>query len=446
VNAPVATGPTMAVMKTRLRLVVAGGALCALLAIAWWLSGIWSPTPPRHLTMATGPEGGASAVIGQRYRAALARAGIDVRLRATAGSVENLTLLRDPGSGVSVAFLQAGITSAAEAPDLVSLGTMFYEPLWLFRRDAGAEPGLAGLQGKRLAIGPEGSGTRALAMRLLDRLGVDEHTATLLPLGSMAAADALTGGTIDFAAMVTSWEAPMVRRLLLSPGIGLVSFPRADAHVALSPYLSKVVLPAGVADLARNIPPTDVVMLAPRSSMIVRQELHPALQYLLLDAASELQSRPGLFNRAGEFPAAEAIDLPLAEGAQQFYKNGQQFYKNGRPFLQRHLPFWLASLTQRLLFLLVPLVGVIYPLARGLPGLYGWNVRRRVFGLYRDLKLIEMEAEACPPGTDMARFAARLDELETRVSHLRVPKFHAALAYSLRHHVRLVRERVAKRS
>jgi TRAP-type uncharacterized transport system substrate-binding protein len=439
VTAKAEIGSTMATMTTRLRLVVLGLGTIAFVALAWWLSGIWSPTPPRWLTMATGPEGGANAIIAQRYRKALAGSGVELRLRATAGSVENLALLNDPGSGVSVGFLQAGITSAADAPDLVSLGTMFYEPLWLFRREAGSEVGLAGLQGKRLAIGPEGSGTRALALRLLKRVGIDERTATLLPLASNDAADALAGGTIDFAAFVTSWEAPVVLRLLAAPGIGLVSFPRADAYVALSPFLCKLVLPAGVADLARNIPPADVVLLAPKASLAVRRELHPALQYLLLDAASELHSQPGIFNRAGEFPAAEAIDLPLAEGA-------RQFYKTGRPFLQRHLPFWLAALTERLLLVLVPLVGVVYPLARALPGLYVWNIRRRIFRLYADLKLIEMEADALPAGADMSALTARLDALEERAGHLRVPKFHASLAYTLMHHVRLIRDRVERRA
>ena len=429
----------MGMMATRLRLLLAGVVVAALAALAWWLSGIWSPTPPRSLTMVTGPEGSACAVIAERYREALARAGVHLRLRGTAGSLENLALLRDPSSGVSVGFLQAGTTSAEEAPGLVSLGTVLYEPMWLFHRVTGRDLVPADLPGKRFAIGPEGSGTRALALRLLALLGIDEHTAELLPLAPEEAADALLRGEIDLAAIVTSWEAPVVRRLIATPGIVLASFPRADALIARNPFLNKVNLPEGVADLTLNIPPADVTLIAPKASLVVRSELHSALQYVLLDAAAELHSRPGLFHRAGEFPAAEAIDLPLAEGA-------QQFYKTGRPFLQRHLPFWLAALTQRLLLVLVPLVGVIYPLASVLPGLYVWNVRRRIFRLYADLKLIELEAEALPAGADKRALTARLDALEERATRLRVPKFHASLAYTLRHHVRLARERVERRA
>jgi TRAP-type uncharacterized transport system substrate-binding protein len=389
------------------------------------------------MTMATGPEGGAHAVLAARYRPILAAAGIELRLQPTAGSVENLALLRDPAAGVDAAFVQSGITSAEESPGLVSLGTMFYEPLWLFRR-AGAGKGLDGLRGRRVAVGPEGSGTRALAQRLLARVGIDEGNATLLPLAATDAADALAAGTIEFAAILTSWESPVVRRLIMTPGVELVDFPRAAAYVALYPFLSRVVLPAGVADLERNVPPADVAMLAAKASLVVRRELHPALLYLLLDAASELHSRPGLFNRAGEFPAAEAIDLPLAEDA-------RQFYKTGRPFLQRHLPFWVASLAQRLLYLLVPLVGVVVPLLRWVPDLYVWNIRRRVFNLYIQLRLIEKEAEALSAGGADDELVARLDALERRAEHLRVPKFHASIAYTFRHHVRLVRERIAAR-
>ena len=440
-------GPTIARVTARFRShvhalrlpLLATAAATLMVAAGWWASGLFWPTPPRTLGMATGPEGSADALFGARYREILARSGIDLRLHATAGALENLARLRDPASGVSVGFVQAGTTSATESPGLVSLGTVFYEPLWMFRRKPDEGQALADLRGKRLSIGPEGSGTRALARRLLALHGIDERSAELLALPPEVAADALIGGRIDLAAILTSWDAPVVRQLLAAPGIELAGFPRADANLALNPYLSKLVLPAGVADLARDIPPADVVLLAQKASLVVRRDLHPALQYLLLEAASEAHSPPGLFHRAGEFPAPEGIDLPLGEDA-------RQFYKSGRPFFQRHLPFWAAALAARLLILLVPLLGVVYPLLRSLPGLYGWLIRRRVFRLYRDLKLIELATEASPAAEDAGAIAARLDDLETRASRIRVPQAYAWLAYTLRHHIRLVRERLEKRS
>jgi hypothetical protein len=228
-----------------------------------------------------------------------------------------------------------------------------------------------------------------------------------------------------------------VQRLLHAPGITLASFSRADALIALVPVLNKRVLPAGVADLARNTPPTDVVLVAPKASLVVRRDLHTALQYLLLDAAAEIHSTPSMFHRAGEFPALEALDLPLASQA-------QQFHQQGLPFLQRHLPFWLAVLTERVAIVLLPLVGILFPLLRGLPALAAWYVQRRLAQYYSELKLLELEVEAPAAQATNPDFIRRLDELEARVSHLRVLEGFAAPVYALRHHIRLVRERLER--
>jgi hypothetical protein len=237
--------------------------------------------------------------------------------------------------------------------------------------------------------------------------------------------------------MVTSWESPVVRQLFKAPGVELASFPRADAYAALNPYLTKLVLPAGVGDMGRNIPPADVVLVAPKTSLVVRRDLHPAVQYLLLEAADEVHSPPGLFHRAGEFPAAEAIDLPLSADA-------RQFYKSGRPFLQRYLPFGLAVLAGRLLVVLVPLLGVVYPVVKSLPAAYAWMNRRRVFRLYGELKLVELEMEERRGAVSRETLIARLDDLDERASRLHVSQGQSAHAYQLRHHIRLIRERLQK--
>jgi hypothetical protein len=222
--------------------------------------------------------------------------------------------------------------------------------------------------------------------------------------------------------------------LVIADDVQLASFARADAYVALYPYLNKVVLPAGVGDLARNRPPADVLLLAPKGSLAVRSDLHPAIQYLLLDAAQEIHSRPGIFQRAGEFPAAESVDLPLSD-------NARQFYKSGRPFLQRYLPFWLAVLVGRLLIILVPLIGVLYPLLRLMPTLYGWAMRRRIFRLYGELKLLETELIRRRPDSDVVDLAARLDRLEERAGRFRVPAAFASMLYMFRGHIAQVRAR-----
>ena len=237
--------------------------------------------------------------------------------------------------------------------------------------------------------------------------------------------------------MLTSLQSPAVRKLLVADGITLATYPRADAYVALFPYLNKLVLPTGVVDLERNVPPADVTLLAVEGNLAVREDLHPALQYLLLDAAVEVHGGPGVFNRAGRFPAPEAIDLPLSHYA-------REFYKSGRPYLYRNLPFWLSDLANRLLILIVPLFAVVLPLARYAPMVYEFAIERRMFTLYRELKIIEMEMEALPAGEAASALAAALEGLARRVNRLKIPLHFTQRLFILKTHIAAAQERLEK--
>jgi hypothetical protein len=337
-----------------------------------------------------------------------------------------------------VGFAQGGATGDSDRTDLVSLGTVAYEPLWFFYR--GRNPGkkLERLHGKRLSIGPEGSGTRDLAVKLLVANGIDRGVVQLLPLTAHDAGEQLLSGRIEAALMVAGWESPVVRRLLASKGVELASFPRADAYTALYPFLNKVTVPAGVGDLAKDRPPADAVLLAPKTSLVVRKDLHPAIQYLLLDAATEIHSGAGIFQKAGQFPAAEPGDLPLSDAA-------QQFHKTGRPFLQRYLPFWIAVFLWGLMLLLIPVIGAIYPIFRIAPALYGWGMRRRIFRVYGELKFLEGDLDRRDSGEEAGDLAEQLERLEDRANNLQVPLAYASLLYNLRRDIQLVRERLAGR-
>jgi TRAP transporter TAXI family solute receptor len=413
------------------------GAAVIVAAALWAVVAFLRPLPPGTVTMATGPEGGAYHEVGQRYRQVLAQHGITLHLVSTAGALENLARLRDPRSGVDVAFLQSGITSGKESPDLESLGTVFYEPLWFFHRGVLKGRSLEALRGRRISIGSEGSGTRALARELLARNGIDQQFAELLALAPQEAAERLVRGEIDAALILAAWDSPVVRRLLSEETIGVASFPRTDAYVALYPFLSKLTLPAGVGDIRKNRPPTDVTLFAPKASLVVRRDLHPAIQSLLLDAAEQIHSGPAIFQQPKQFPAAESIDLPLSSEA-------RQYYKSGRSFLERHLPFWLAVAIGRLLVLLIPLVGVIYPLFRFMPALYAWEVRWRIFRIYRELRLLEKDVESRDSARPVDDLNEALDRLEEKASRLQVPLFYTNLLYTLRAHIALVRGQLTR--
>ncbi|MBE0606218.1 MAG: TAXI family TRAP transporter solute-binding subunit [Deltaproteobacteria bacterium] len=420
-----------------MRFAIVAAVAVALVAVIWGIL-VLNPVPPRTVTMTTGGEGGAYHELGKRYRDILSRSGVKLRLLASAGGIENLRRLSDPRSGVSVGFAQGGATGDSDRTDLVSLGTVAYEPLWFFYR--GRNPGrkLERLRGKRLSIGPEGSGTRDLAVTLLAANGIDRGVAQLLPLSAHDAGEQLLSGRIEAALMVAGWESPIVRRLLASKDVELVGFPRADAYTALYPFLNKVTVPAGVGDLAKDRPPVDMVLLAPKTSLVVRKDLHPAIQYLLLDAAAQIHSGAGIFQKAGQFPAVEPVDLPLSDTA-------RQFHKTGRPLLQRYLPFWIAVFLWGLILLLIPVIAAFYPLFRIAPALYGWGMRRRIFRLYGELKFLEAELERHDSAEDTGDLGGQLEQLEGRANQLQVPLAYANLLYNLRRDIQLVRDRLAVR-
>jgi TRAP-type uncharacterized transport system substrate-binding protein len=414
-------------------------ALVVLTGVVTWLTfAVFRPTPPRSVTMAIDPEGSFNATTAKRYSELLRRDGIELKLVPSPGPVESVARLQDPRSGVSIAIIPSGITDEQKSPELISLGTLYYEPLWGFSRGrvVRRHEDLAGL---RISIGPEGSGSHLLATEFLARVGIiDRKSATLLSLSAQDSAAKLQSGEIDAAILLAAWETPIVHQLLTAKDVNLDGVPRADAFIALYPFLHKLTLPAGVADMKENRPPNDVVLLATKASLVVRRDLHPAIQYRLLEAASRAHSAAGLFHAAGQFPAPEVIDLPLGTHARQFYKTGP-------PFLQRHLPFWLAVLAQQFLVLLIPVVGVVYPLLRFSPAIYSWLQHRRIYGLYSELMVLEGEmASSSAHQTD--KYIEQLNQLEERASRLSLPMAFQPLLYALRQHVGVVRQRIEKLS
>jgi TRAP-type uncharacterized transport system substrate-binding protein len=396
------------------------------------VTALLRPWPNRSISMATGPHGSTYALAGERYRPILARDGVKLILVPTNGAVDNVRLLRDAHSGVDVGFVQAGSTAEGASQELQSLGTVFYEAVWFFCRCPSSQPLHAG-PGWRVSIGPPGSADRPLALKLLALNGVDPRHLQVLGYPPEQARRALLAQELDAAFILSGWDSDVVQDLARQPDISLRSFARADAYVALEPTLNKLTLPQGVADLATNRPAEDTALIASKASLAVRKDVHPALQYLLVKAAMEVHSRPGMFHRSGEFPSAEEIDLPLSDEARQIYRSGPSF-------LQRSLPFWLAVLVQRLLILVLPLAGIIYPLWSLLPRLYNWQMQSRVNRMFGELKALERELRAAPADARSAMIA-RLDVLDRRAIDLKIPAAFTERTFSLRAYIRALRER-----
>ena len=396
------------------------------------------PAPPNEIVMATGPADIAYHGYALKYREILAREGVTLRLWPTSGALENLRRLDDPQSGVGVAFVQSVLASAERFPNLVSLGGMFYEPFWLFYRGTKEISSLPPLKGKMIAVGEDKSGAAALVMSLLESNGIAHPPTTILKVGGRTAGNLLLTGGIDAAFLKGDTDIPVIRELLRADGVRLMSLRRADAYVRRHSFLTKLTLPEGVIDLTQNVPDREVAMIGATAYLVVRRDLHPALAYVLLRAASEVHSKPNLFSSSNQFPSPVSPELPLSPEA-------ERYYRLGTPFMQRHLPFWAANLLDRLLVLLIPAVAVMLPAARALPALYRWRVRSRIYRWYARLKEIEIELEEQADKDQLEAIYQRLDAIEAAVNRIETPLAYSEDLYVFRQHIDLVRERVVGR-
>lgn len=390
------------------------------------------PAPPREMTISTGGETGAYYAYAKRYAQLLAANGITLKIETSTGSQQNLERLKK--GDADIAFVQGGIEEAAsdEQSDLRSLGSVAYEPVWVFYRSETRIDKLFQLAGARIAVGEEGSGIRGLALQLLEANEINVRGGNLLPLDGLNAAEALQQGKIDAAFIVAAPEAPVVQVLLRSPGVRVMSFVQADAYARRFPFLSKIVLPRGVVDLVRDTPPRDTVLLATTANVIVGDGLHPALASLLLQAMSEVNGQSGFFQRAGEFPAYKDHSFDLSAEAARYYKSGP-------PFLQRYLPFWIAVLVDRLFVLVLPIIILLLPLLKLAPSIYNWRVRSKIFRCYGDLKFLENELRHAYDPARRAEYRARLDHIEDDAYTRNIPLSFSDLFYTLREHINLVR-------
>ena len=411
--------------------------LIVIVAAFWVASRYIRPAPPDSFVMSTGAAGGAYQLYAERYRNILARDGVTIELRSSAGAVENLQRLQDPQSDVQVAFVQGGVASDEDTGELRSLGSIYYEPLWIFYRGRARLTLLNQLAGQRIAIGIEGSGTRALASQLLQAVAVQNAPTTLSALSGDAAADALAAGQVDALFAVGSPDAPLIRRLVKMQGVRLLSVSNAAAFTRRFPFLTALTLPKGVVDLAAQIPEHDIVLLSPTANIVVRKDFHPALAFLLLDAAAEIHSRSGLLQHHKEFPSDRESEFVLSDQAQRYYKNGP-------PFWRRYLPFWLANLIERMVVLLVPLFAVLIPAFKILPALLQWRVKSRIFRWYGEIRFLEQDLMQESNPEHASAILERLDEIEQLVSRTSVPTRYADYAYNLRMHIEVVRTRVQR--
>ena len=407
----------------------------AVLAGALWLAWQYvEPAPPSTVTIAAGGRTGAYFKYAAQYEAFFAREGITLNILETKGSMDNLARLSDPESGVDAAFMQGGIATPEEHPDLRSLGSLYYEPLWIFHRRGIRAKSLNALKGLKVGIGSEGSGTNFVIRELLAENGINAKNAALVEEDTDKSVPALLNGKLDVLFVVAGIGSRAVEALGSSDKADLLSLKRAEAYARSHHYLTRLVLPEGAMNLADNLPRRDVNLLAPRANLVVRDGLHPALEYLFLLAAREVHRKGDVFSLPGSFPNDEGLLFPLTGEAENFYRKGP-------PLLMRYLPYTLAVNLERLKVLLIPLLTLLFPLFKITPPALRWQIRRRVLKWYKRLKKLDLRAYEATTRGEGEAVLSELEKMDKLVLETSVPLSYADAIYSLRLHINYIRTR-----
>ena len=424
------------------------------LALLLLFGAYWAldPNPPRKVTLATGPDQSAYDEFGKKYAAALKKHQITVILKSTQGSKENLDLLNT--GAVDLAFVQGGTkdksndanTAELGQKTVQSLGSLFYEPVWIFYREAAVKQKtkaavvptikqLSDLRGYKVNVGTEGSGVPTLFNQLLSANAMAPTDMQLSTLDQTPGVMALLDGSIDALVFASASESLMVQLLLTAPGIKLMEFVHAQAYVQRFDFLSMVTLPRGTIDLRGDLPPNDIGLVATTTQLLAKEKVHPALLQLFTQAAHDIHSGSGWFRRAGEFPQAKAGEFGLT-------KEAQRFYKDGTPLMQRYLPFWLANLVDRMWVAMGIILAILLPLSRIVPPLYTFRIRSRVFKWYGQLREIETKLDQSLDRESSDSLITELNNLDSTVEKIAVPLAYTEELYTLRGNINLVRKRV----
>ncbi len=412
--------------------------LIALIVIAsfWFASKFIEPPPPSNMTIATGSDAGMYYQVAQKYKADLAEQKMTLNIIKTKGSMENIELLMK--GEVDVAFVQSGLVNDVNNKHIEALASLYYEPLWIFVNVNKGVESLRDLKGKarRVNVGNSGSGTIKVATDILNANGIDKTTTSFLNLDGETAAEAVKVGQIDAAFFVSGFHSGTVQGLLRHPNVKALSLPRSRAYAKRFTYLSQVVLPEGVIDLEKNIPNEDVEMVAPVAMLVTRNDFHSALKTLILGSAMHIHDKSTVFSDTGAFPTLSYIDFPVSWEARRYFKNGPSF-------LQQYLPFWVADMIARLTVMLIPLIGVMIPLAKIAPPTYQWRIRSKIYRWYKDLKQIEDMAYANDDDAKaLAEARDKLRIIENEVKQVSIPLSYHDELYNLRLHIQMIQEKL----
>jgi uncharacterized protein len=401
-----------------------------------WLANRWMPMPPQEITISSGSAGGMYQEHAARYKTALASYGISAKVMESAGTGENLKRLKDPAGQVQMGFVQGGYAlsefSQSLGADIETIAQVDVEPVWVFSRFKDVDS-LLRLQGTRVAIGQTGSGSRAVAVRMLEQVRLEPKDLMLSESVGMEMANALREGRIDAMIFVASPNAPVVQALLKSPGVYMASLRRSAAMIERLPYLEARFVAAGSLRPDTQQPPQDTVLLTTLASVVVREDLHPMIKRILADTALKLHAAAGPLHSAGEFPHLKRVEFSSSTQA-------REVLRNGLPWLESNLGVFWAQWVYRLLLIGLPLALAAFVLSKIIPGYLRWLMESAINRWYGELKYIEndLKASSKPGGLEMARYRGQLRDINEQVSRFEAPRSFMQRMYVLKKHVQFV--------
>ncbi len=405
----------------------------AIIYLGFW--GAWqfvSPAPPRSITISAGNPHGAYYAFAQKYQEELAKEDIELKILESTGSRENIERLLK--GTADIAMVQGGTAFADEKTKLLSLGSLYYEPVTIFYRKELQLKRLNDFAGLKIAIGEPGSGTNMLAKQLFIINHVNSQNTTFLYLSPDEALKKLQSGEIDAAFFVSSIQTPLIQQLLRNEQFSLFDFERADAYAQVFSFLSRLTLYEGIIDFNLNIPDKPVTLLAPTANLVIRDDLHKSLAILLLSAMTHNHGSNDLFSRPGYFPSAEQTAFPLSNVAKRYLEVGP-------PFLMKYLPFWVATFIDRMIVMIVPLLLLLVPLFKILPPLYKWRVRSKVYRWYKELQKVDDQAYGKSlSNEEFKKLNSELERITREVGKLHTPLSNADQMYNLLVHIDLIRK------
>jgi TRAP transporter TAXI family solute receptor len=410
--------------------------------IAALFAGIWFilPQPPQTLTIVTGFSDGLYSQFANHLKIELAKEKITLQIRNTGGSVDNLALINDPNSGIDLAIVQSGVGDPVKYPELLSLAGIFYEPLWVwyrqpaFTKEGGALTQLSQLQGKRISIGNDGSGTQILSNAILKLNEINADLVKLEKLKPDEAIEKLQKGELDVAFIVAAGEAPILKKFYQIPGIRLMNFDQAEAYTRVLPYLDRIDIPRGIISIAHDQPKQDIRTIASTATLVARNDINPATVSLLLGASYDILRNYSRLQKPGQFPSSKGLDFPMDMDAEIFLRDGPSFF-------YRHLPFWGAVWVERFIKILIPLLIILIPVFTYLPAIFNLSLKVKLSRLYKILKNIEKRSNS--PDNYLLLHTELLN-LEKRIQQIKVSAMQSKEVYDLKAHVALVRHQLEK--